>query len=148
MTTQAEILLVDDDPDLLQLITLRLSSAGYRVSTASSGEEALGKLAARRPDVVITDLRMDGMDGLALFDRIRADTPSLPVILLTAHGTVPDAVDATQRGIFAFLTKPFDGHELLAQVGRALRLSGGSESHAENTRSWRSQIVTGSPLME
>ena len=148
MTTQAEILLVDDDPDLLQLITLRLSSAGYRVSTASSGEEALGKLAARRPDVVITDLRMDGMDGLALFDRIRSDTPSLPVILLTAHGTVPDAVDATQRGIFAFLTKPFDGHELLAQVGRALRLSGGGESQAENTKSWRSQIVTGSPLME
>ena len=144
---QAEILLVDDDPDLLQLITLRLSSAGYRVSTAASGEEALGKLAARRPDVVITDLRMDGMDGLALFDRIRSDAPSLPVILLTAHGTVPDAVDATQRGIFAFLTKPFDGHELLAQVGRALRLSGG-EIRNDVSESWRSEIITGSPIME
>jgi len=119
---RAEILLVDDDPDLLQLITLRLSSAGYRVSTAASGEEALGKLAARRPDVVITDLRMDGMDGLALFDRIRGDAPSLPVILLTAHGTAADAVDAKRRGVFAFLTKPFDGHELLAQVARALRV--------------------------
>jgi len=144
---QAEILLVDDDPDLLQLITLRLSSAGYRVSTAASGEEALGKLAARRPDVVITDLRMDGMDGLALFDRIRTDAPSLPVILLTAHGTVPDAVDATQRGVFAFLTKPFDGHELLAHVGRALRLSGG-EIRSDVSESWRAQIITGSPLME
>ena len=144
---QAEILLVDDDPDLLQLIALRLSSAGYRVSTAASGEEALGKLAARRPDVVITDLRMDGMDGLALFDRIRSDAPSLPVILLTAHGTVPDAVDATQRGIFAFLTKPFDGHELLAQVGRALRLSGG-EIRNDVSESWRSEIITGSPIME
>ena len=144
---QAEILLVDDDPDLLQLITLRLSSAGYRVSTAASGEEALGKLAARRPDVVITDLRMDGTDGLALFDRIRSDAPSLPVILLTAHGTVPDAVDATQRGIFAFLTKPFDGHELLAQVGRALRLSGG-EIRNDVSESWRSEIITGSPIME
>ena len=144
---QAEILLVDDDPDLLQLITLRLSSAGYRVSTAASGEEALGKLAARRPDVVITDLRMDGMDGLALFDRIRSDAPSQPVILLTAHGTVPDAVDATQRGIFAFLTKPFDGHELLAQVGRALRLSGG-EIRNDVSESWRSEIITGSPIME
>ena len=144
---QAEILLVDDDPDLLQLITLRLSSAGYRVSTAASGEEALGKLAARRPDVVITDLRMDGMDGLALFDRIRSDAPSLPVILLTAHGTVPDAVDATQRGIFAFLTKPFDGHELLAQVGRARRLSGG-EIRNDVSESWRSEIITGSPIME
>ena len=146
-TAQAEILLVDDDPDLLQLITLRLSSAGYRVSTAGSGEEALGKLAARRPDVVITDLRMDGMDGLALFDRIRSDAPSLPVILLTAHGTVPDAVDATQRGVFAFLTKPFDGHELLAQVGRAVRLSGG-EIRKDVSESWRSQIITGSPIME
>ena len=144
---QAEILLVDDDPDLLQLIALRLSSAGYRVSTAASSEEALGKLAARRPDVVITDLRMDGMDGLALFDRIRSDAPSLPVILLTAHGTVPDAVDATQRGIFAFLTKPFDGHELLAQVGRALRLSGG-EIRNDVSESWRSEIITGSPIME
>ena len=143
---QAEVLLVDDDPDLLQLIALRLSSAGYRVSTAASGEEALGKLAARRPDVVITDLRMDGMDGLALFDRIRSDAPSLPVILLTAHGTVPDAVDATQRGVFAFLTKPFDGHELLAQVGRALRLSGG-EIRSDVSESWRAQIITGSPLM-
>jgi len=144
---QAEILLVDDDPDLLQLITLRLSSAGYRVTTAASGEEALGKLAARRPDVVITDLRMDGMDGLALFERIRDEAPSLPVILLTAHGTVPDAVDATQRGVFAFLTKPFDGHELLAQVGRALRVSGG-EIRTDVSESWRSQIITGSPIME
>ena len=144
---QAEILLVDDDPDLLQLIALRLSSAGYRVSTAASGEEALGKMAARRPDVVITDLRMDGMDGLALFERIRSGAPSLPVILLTAHGTVPDAVDATQRGVFAFLTKPFDGHELLAQVGRALRLSGG-EIRNDVSESWRAEIITGSPIME
>ena len=144
---QAEILLVDDDPDLLQLISLRLTSAGYRVSTAASGEEALGKLSARRPDVVITDLRMDGMDGLALFERIRHESPSLPVILLTAHGTVPDAVDATQRGVFAFLTKPFDGHELLAHVGRALRVAG-SEIRTEISESWRSQIITGSPIME
>ena len=147
MAEQAEILLVDDDPDLLQLIGLRLSSAGYKVTTAASAEEALGKLAARRPDVVVTDLRMDGMDGMALFERIRSDAPSLPVLVLTAHGTVPDAVDATQRGVFAFLTKPFDGHELLAHVSRALRLSGG-EVRNTVSESWRAQIITGSPVME
>ena len=145
-SAQAEILLVDDDPDLLQIISFRLMAAGYRVTTAASGEEALGKLAARRPDVVITDLRMEGMDGMSLFERIRSDAQSLPVILLTAHGTVPDAVDATQRGVFAFLTKPFDGHELMSQVGRALRLSG--DTYNELSETWRTQIITGSPIME
>ncbi len=145
-SVQAEVLLVDDDPDLLQIISFRLAAAGYRVTTAASGEEALGMLAARRPDVVIADLRMDGMDGLALFERIRGDAPSLPVILLTAHGTVPDAVDATQRGVFAFLTKPFDGHELMSQVRLALRLSG--DMYKELSETWRTQIITGSPIME
>jgi two-component system response regulator GlrR len=144
--TQGEILLVDDDPDLLQLITLRLISAGYNVTTATGGEEALRKLAARRPDLVITDLRMEGMDGLDLFDRIRRDAPSLPVLLLTAHGTVPDAVAATQRGVFAFLTKPFDSHQLLVEVERARRLSG--DVRDDTSEPWRAQIITRSPIME
>ena len=145
-TPLGEILLVDDDPDLLQLISLRLTSAGYTVTTANGGEEALRKLAARRPNLVITDLRMEGMDGLELFERIRRDAPSLPVLLLTAHGTVPDAVDATQRGVFAFLTKPFDSHQLLVEVERALRLSG--DIRDESSESWRAQIITNSPIME
>lgn len=117
------LLVVDDDPDLLQVIEMRLASAGYRVLTAASGEEALEHFRLARPRVVVTDLRMDGMDGHALFERLHAQAPSLPVIILTAHGSIPDAVKATQRGVFSFLTKPFDGRELLAQVAEAVAVS-------------------------
>lgn len=126
--TKATILLVDDDRDLLKLISLRLTAAGYAVQTAESGKQALAQLAMARPRLVITDLRMEGMDGMALFDRIHAAMPTLPVIILTAHGTIPDAVAATQRGVFSFLTKPFDGKDLLAQVEQALKFSGGTDA--------------------
>jgi two-component system response regulator GlrR len=116
-----KILLVDDDPDILKLIALRLSAAGHAVRTADSGEQALALFAAERPELVLTDLKMGGMDGLALFDALRRQAPSMPVIVLTAHGTIPDAVDATRRGVFGFLTKPFEPKELLAQVDAALR---------------------------
>src|SRR5512139_3084968 len=119
-----DILLVDDDPDLLKLIGLRLTSAGYRVRTADSGETALAALAVVRPAAVITDLRMPGIDGLQLFDAIHRQDPALPVIILTAHGTIPDAVSATQRGVFGFLTKPFDSQELLQKVAAAIKVAG------------------------
>ncbi len=145
-----DILLVDDDPDLLKLISLRLGSAGYRVRTADSGEAALGALAVARPGVVITDLRMPGMDGLQLFEAIHRAHPALPVIILTAHGTIPDAVAATQRGVFGFLTKPFDSQELLQKVAaraprrratagreRRTRRAGGAPASSRGARGWR-----------
>ena len=147
MTNEApKILLVDDDKDLLQLIAMRLAAAGYSVSTADSGESALASVTVSRPQLVITDLRMHGMDGMALFDAIHRDAPSLPVVILTAHGTIPEAVAATRRGVFSFLTKPFDGKVLLDTVADALRLSsvpagGGGEG-------WRVEIITRSPAME
>src|SRR6266550_4965399 len=149
MPHSGEVLLVDDDPDLLKLISLRLSSAGYRVRTADSGETALAALAVTRPAAVITDLKMPGIDGLALFDAIHRQHPALPVIILTAHGTIPEAVFATQRGVFGFLTKPFDSQELLQKVAAAVRLSGGeSEPASQATAEWRSGIITRSPRME
>lgn len=144
---KAHILLVDDDRDLLKLISLRLTAAGYAVHTAESGSQALAQLAMARPHLVITDLRMEGMDGMALFDRIHAAMPTLPVIILTAHGTIPDAVAATQRGVFSFLTKPFDGKDLLAQVEQALKFSGGTETIGA-PETWRAAIVTRSQRME
>ncbi len=144
---KAQILLVDDDRDLLKLISLRLTAAGYAVQTAESGAQALALLAASRPRLVITDLRMEGMDGMALFDRIHAVMPTLPVIILTAHGTIPDAVTATQRGVFSFLTKPFDGKDLLAQVGQALKFSGGTGTGGA-PEAWRAAIITRSQRME
>lgn len=94
----ASLLLVDDDPSLLKLLGMRLSSEGFRITTAASGQEALRLLARAPIDLVISDLRMDEMDGLALFSEIQRRQPGLPVIILTAHGSIPDAVSATQQG--------------------------------------------------
>jgi len=147
--SSGDILLVDDDPDLLKLISLRLTSAGYRVRTAESGETALAAIAVRRPAVVVTDLRMPGIDGLQLFDAINRQHSGLPVLILTAHGTIPDAVAATQRGVFGFLTKPFDSQELLQKVASALKLSGDDAGRGDSAPGeWREGIITRSPVME
>jgi len=140
------ILLVDDDPDILKLLSLRLTAAGYEVQAAESAERALSALAVSRPDLIITDLKMGRMDGLALFTEVRKQAPTLPVIILTAHGTIPDAVTATQRGVFGFQPKPFDGKLLLEQVEQALRLSGAK--HGAEDEDWRREFVTQSPKME
>ncbi|HYP68360.1 MAG TPA: response regulator [Thiobacillaceae bacterium] len=120
MSTNPTVLLVDDDPELLRLLSMRLHAAGFNARTALSGEQALAFIGASRPQVVITDLRMEGLDGMTLFHRIHQMDPDLPVIVLTAHGTIPDAVDATRRGVFGFLTKPYEAPELIALVKRAI----------------------------
>ena len=103
----------------------------------------------QRPAAVVTDLRMPGIDGLQLFDAIHRQHPALPVLILTAHGTIPDAVAATQRGVFGFLTKPFDSQELLQLVASALKLSGDDAGPGNAaTGEWRSGIITRSPGME
>ena len=146
---RSPILLVDDDPDILKLVSMRLTGAGYEVITADSAEKALAAFAVSRPQLVITDLRMGGMDGLALFEEIRRQAPTLPVIVLTAHGTIPDAVAATQRGVFGFLPKPFDGKLLLDQVEQAFRLSPPVPGNGQGApEEWRRDIVTRSPRME
>ena len=143
MGQAARILVVDDDLDMLHLISLRLSAAGYQVSAADSGEAALVSFREQRPQMVITDLRMGKMDGLTLFDHLQAEAPTLPVIILTAHGTIPDAVAATRRGVFSFLTKPFDGQELLRRVADGIRLS-----PALDEENWRATLITVSIRME
>ncbi|AJF05906.1 sigma 54-interacting transcriptional regulator [Geoalkalibacter subterraneus] len=147
---EKKILLVDDDQDLLQLLSMRLERHGYQVSLAQSAEEALARIPVIRPHLVITDLRMEGMDGLALFDAVRRSHGSLPVIILTAHGSIPDAVDATRRGVFTFLTKPFDSRDLLREIERALTLSADTAGQADSDgdQDWRRELLTRSPLME
>jgi two-component system, NtrC family, response regulator GlrR len=142
------VLLVDDDKDLLQLIAMRLTAAGYAVTAVESGEAALAALAVSRPQVVVTDLRMQGMDGMALFDAIHRDSPSLPVLILTAHGTIPEAVSATRRGVFSFLTKPFEPKVLLDTVAGAMRLSSPPASGSGELESWRAELITRSSAME
>lgn len=139
------VLLVDDDAGLLRLIAMRLGAAGFEVTAVSSGERALACLAVSRPQVVVTDLRMRGMDGLALFDAIYRQAPALPVVILTAHGTIPEAVAATRRGMYGFLTKPFDPAQLLETVAGAARVSSTGTSSGQ---SWRSEVITRAPAMQ
>jgi len=140
---------VDDDPDMLRLLSMRLTAAGYRVLAVTSAESALNQLALERPALVLSDVQLPGKDGLALFDAVRAQHPSLPVILLTAHGTIPDAVEATARGVFGYLTKPFDGKALLEKISQALAVS--APPHLPSSRgeeNWRSEIISRSARME
>ncbi len=139
-----KILVVDDDPGLLRLLTIRLRSQKYEVEPAESGPKALGIISRFRPDLVITDLRMADMDGISLLRELQRRWPSLNVIMLTAHGTIPDAVKATQSGAFAFLTKPVEKEQLLEEVRRALKTSGFSDTDED----WRTEFATRSPLVE
>lgn len=138
----ARLLLVDDDPGLLKLLGMRLVSEGYSVVTAESGPEALRVLGRDKVDLVISDLRMDEMDGLQLFSEIQKGHPGMPVIILTAHGSIPDAVAATQQGVFSFLTKPVDKDALYKAIDEALEQRSPATDEA-----WRQAIVTRSPLM-
>jgi two-component system response regulator GlrR len=150
----ARILIVDDDPALLRLLSMRLRAEAHDVVEAASGEAALGVLDHELPQLLITDLRMGGMDGLQLFEAVHRRHPLLPVLILTAHGTIADAVKALRRGVFGYLAKPFEARDLMAEVGRALAAAqtlganmptgdddGGGEA-------WREAILTRSPRMQ
>ncbi len=141
---KARILVVDDDPGLLRLLTIRLRAENYEVEAVESAAAALAACTRFRPDLVITDLRMDQMDGIGLLKELQSRWPGLRVIILTAHGTIPDAVHATQSGAFGFLTKPVDKQELLDHVQKALKVSG----FAHVDEDWRAGIVTRNQLME
>jgi two-component system response regulator GlrR len=143
----AKLLVVDDDADLLQLLSMRLTAAGYHVTGVGSAEEALAHLEASRPQLVVSDVQLPGRDGLALFDEIRKRHPALPVILLTAHGTIPDAVEATARGVFTYLTKPFDGKALLDKIAQALALGAPTAHPIGADEAWRAPIVSRSAVM-
>lgn len=138
----ASLLLVDDDPGLLKLLGMRLTSEGYRVVTAQSGPEGLKALMRERVDLVISDLRMDEMDGMQLFGEIQKTHPGLPVIILTAHGSIPDAVAATQQGVFSFLTKPVDKEALYKAIDTAL-----AHTVVAGNDRWRENIITRNLLM-
>ncbi len=148
--TKQKILLVDDDESLLKLLSIRLKNSGYDIQVAEDAHHALSRLAVFQPHLVITDLRMGEMDGLALFDRIHQQYPSLPVILLTAHGTIAGAVDATRKGIFSYLTKPFDSQQLLREIEQALQQSHAFSTQQEDSEdhAWRNDIITQSQAME
>ena len=141
---EGKILLVDDDPGLLRLLSIRLRAEGYDVEAVESAHNALGILNRFSPDLVITDLRMDKMDGIGLLKELQTRSPGLRVIMITAHGTIPDAVTATQHGAFGFLTKPIDKEELMSLVERALKVSGSVGVEKD----WASAIITRNAAMK
>lgn len=147
----ARILIVDDDPALLRLLCLRLHYEGHTVIEADSGAAALASLDHEVPHIMITDLRMPGMDGMDLFAAVHRRYPLLPVLVLTANGTISDAVNAMQRGVFGYVTKPFEGFDLMREVDRALEVSsalGADMPGAASGETWRQAIITRSPQME
>lgn len=135
---RGKILLVDDDPGLLRLLSIRLRAENYIVEAVESAMSALAVLGRFQPDLVISDLRMDKMDGIGLLQELQQRAPGLNVLIMTAHGTIPDAVEATKSGAFGFLTKPIEKEELLANVEKALKVSGTSSGSEE----WAADIIT------
>jgi two-component system response regulator GlrR len=143
-SSKGKILLVDDDPGLLRLLSIRLRAEGFDVEAVESAHKALASVNRFGPDLVITDLRMDKMDGIGLLKELQTRSPGLRVIIITAHGTIPDAVTATQHGAFGFLTKPIDKDELLSLVERALMVSGTVEVEED----WAAEIITRNAAMK
>ncbi|MFQ3229512.1 sigma 54-interacting transcriptional regulator [Reinekea sp.] len=139
----AKILLVDDDPSLLRLLSIRLESEGYIVSVAESVEVAIKQLADSTFSVVLSDLRMPGQDGLYLLDFISSRLPSLPVILMTAHGSITEAVDATEKGALGFITKPIDHQKLRAALNNAI-----SQTSMHSNELWHKDIIYRSTVMQ
>ena len=117
------ILVVDDEEDVLELVRYNLDRSGYRVETASSGEEALAKARRKLPDLVILDLMLPGMDGLEVCKRLKNNvkTEGLPIIVLTAKGEETDVVTGLELGADDYVTKPFSPKVLIARVRRILR---------------------------
>ena len=141
---EGKILLVDDDPGLLRLLSIRLRAEGYEVEAVESAHKALAILNRFSPDLVITDLRMDKMDGIGLLKELQTRSPGLRVVIVTAHGTIPDAVVATQSGAFGFLTKPIDKDELMQTVKKAIKVSGSVEVEED----WSAEIITRNQAMK
>ncbi|HEY4573366.1 MAG TPA: response regulator, partial [Thermoanaerobaculia bacterium] len=138
----ASILIVDDEGPIRRILSVLLRERRHRVAEAASGEEALDlfgeKAAEAKPDLVLLDLKLPGIDGLETLKRLRVREPRLDVVMMTAHGTISSAVEAMRRGAFDYLTKPFDNDELLMLVDRALemrRLSAENESLREEIES-------------
>lgn len=141
---KAKILVVDSDPALRRLMVARLGTANYAVDTAETAQAALDACVLSRPNLVITDLRLSDAHGLTFLKELKSRWPQLTVIILTAHGTISEAVQATQSGAFGYLVKPVGKDELLGQVQRATAVSTFTPVESD----WRANIVSRSQLME
>lgn len=141
---KARILVVDADQSMRRSMGIRLGDANYSVQSVGSAQAALDSCVRCRPNVVLTDLRLRDMGGIAFLKELKSRWPLLSVIVLTGYGTIPEAVEATQCGAFGYLIKPIAREELLGQVKRAIAAS----SFGADESDWRAKIVSRSQLME
>src|SRR5580692_10857301 len=116
-----QVLIVDDEVNLRKILSAQLSRDGYDVLTAEDGEQGLQLLKEHHIDLVVTDLKMPKVDGMTLLKRALEEEPELPIVLITAHGTIDTAVEALKTGAFDFVTKPFDKDEVRQIVAKALK---------------------------
>jgi two-component system response regulator HydG len=128
------VLIVDDDGEMADTVAEYLSDKGYKAETAVGGRAAINALKRKNIDVVISDLRMDGVDGLDVLAASRADDPTRPVIIMTAYGTIDGAIEAVQKGAYHYLTKPFKLEEAAVWVERALADRGLKRENAQLRR--------------
>ena len=142
----ANILIVDDERPIRRILSVLLQERRHRVTDVGSGEEALTAFPSVKPDLVLLDLKLPGIDGLETLKRLRAFNPRLDVVMMTAHGTIASAVEAMRRGAFDYVSKPFDNDEVIMVIDRALeirRMSSELEALREelSTRYGFSEIV-------
>jgi two-component system, NtrC family, response regulator AtoC len=146
---QKRILIVDDEPSLRKVLAAMLRRAGYGVQTAEDGHAAVRALEENAFDLVVSDLRMPGMDGIELLGWCRNRYPGLPVVLITAHGTVDSAVEAIKLGAHDYVTKPFDQDELQAVIKKGLATEErGRKSLQPEGATGRFDIIGRTPAME
>lgn len=143
----AQILVIDDDPKLLRVLTLRLEAEGYDVTATTSGEDALQRLSHHRPQFILTDLRMPGMDGIEFVTHAQEKCPGIPIAILSAHGDIPDAVRATHAGAVDFLIKPVDRESLVDCIQRHLDPLHAGPVNGDSGANWATGIVTRSPIL-
>lgn len=120
--TGTKILVVDDDPSLRMLMKIRLEAAGYQLTLAECGAAALDRAAEESFGAALVDMRLGDTDGITLLEKILLKQPSLPIIIVTAHGSIANAVEATRKGAYDYLTKPFDPKDLLHRIENALEM--------------------------
>jgi two-component system response regulator AtoC len=145
-----QVLIVDDEPNLRKILSAQLSRDGYDVLTAEDGEQGLATLKEHHIDLVITDLKMPKVDGMTLLKKALIEEPELPIILITAHGTIDTAVEALKAGAFDFVTKPFDKDEVRQIVSKALKtreLRGADATATPSAPGSRFGIIGASPFV-
>ena len=152
MTTASHIMVVDDDPDVLLALAQNLTLAGYEVVTANSAETALRAITRGYPGIILSDIRMPGLDGLELLRRVVGIDPELPVVLMSAHADVTMAMQAVRDGAYDFITKPFDPPLLQAALRRAVDwrrvVLANRGLHSARELATRSELVSASPAMQ